>query len=332
MTMKRTLLLLSSGLLLVFTTVASAEPVDSLPSWNEGKAKQSIVAFVEKVTKTGSPDFVPPAERIATFDNDGTLWAEQPLYSQLFFVLDRVQTLAPEHPEWQGKEPFASILKGNIAGAFAAGKDAIEEMVIATQTGMTTDEFDVIVKDWIAAAKHPLTKRSYTNMVYQPMLELLRYLQDNDFKTFIVSGGDVAFMRPWMESVYGIPSEQIVGSSMKTRFELREGKPVLVRLPERFFYNNKANKPVGINAHIGRRPIAAFGNSDGDLQMLQWATSGDGPNFALIVHHTDAEREWAYDRKSSIGHLDKGLDEAHSKGWTVVDMKEDWKDVFPPVR
>jgi phosphoglycolate phosphatase-like HAD superfamily hydrolase len=330
--MKRTLLLLSSGLLLVFTTVASAEPVDSLPSWNEGKAKQSIVGFVEKVTKTGSPDFVPPAERIATFDNDGTLWAEQPLYSQLFFALDRVQTLAPEHPEWQGKEPFASILKGNIAGAFAAGKDAIEEMVIATQTGMTTDEFDVIVKDWIAAAKHPLTKRSYTNMVYQPMLELLRYLQDNDFKTFIVSGGDVAFMRPWMESVYGIPSEQIVGSSMKTRFELREGKPVLVRLPERFFYNNKANKPVGINTHIGRRPIAAFGNSDGDLQMLQWATSGDGPNFALIVHHTDAEREWAYDRKSSIGHLDKSLDEAHSKGWTVVDMKEDWKEVFPPVR
>jgi phosphoserine phosphatase len=281
------------------------------------------------VTKAGSPDFVPPEERIATFDNDGTLWAEQPLYSQLFFALDRVVALAPEHPEWQSKEPFASVLKGNIAGAFAGGKDAIEEMVMATQTGMTTDELEEIVRDWIATAKHPVTKRPYTDMVYQPMLELLRYLQENDFKTFIVSGGDVAFMRPWMGKVYGVPPEQIVGSSMKTKFELRDGKPVLVRLPERVFYNNKENKAVAINTHIGRRPIAAFGNSDGDLQMLQWATAGNGLRLALLVHHTDVEREWAYDRKSSIGYLDKGLDEAQSMGWTIVDMKQDWKVVFP---
>jgi hypothetical protein len=283
---------------------------------------------VVKVTKVDSSDFVPPAERIATFDNDGTLWSEQPLYSQLLFALDRVAVLAPEHPEWKDKEPFASLLKGDVAGAFASGKDAINTMVMATQTGMTTEEFEVIVTDWINSAKHPVTKRHYTEMVYQPMLELLDYLRDNDFKTFIVSGGEIEFMRPWTGKIYGIPPEQVVGSSMKTQFELRNGKPVLVRLPEFSFYNNNEGKAKSINTHIGRRPVAAFGNSDGDLQMLQWVTSGSGPRFALYVHHTDAEREWAYDRKSNIGHLDKGLDEAQAKGWTVVDMKKDWKVVY----
>jgi hypothetical protein len=283
---------------------------------------------VEKVTKDGSPDFVPPAERIATFDNDGTLWAEQPLYTQLLFAFDRVVALAPEHPEWQNQEPFASLLKGDMNGVFAGGKAAIDEMIMVTHTGMTTEEFESIVTDWLATAKHPVTKRPYTEMVYQPMLELLDYLRANGFKNFIVSGGGNAFMRPWTEKVYGIPPEQVVGSTMKARYELRDSKPVLVRLPERDFYNNKDAKPLGINTHIGRRPIAAFGNSDGDLQMLQWTTAGEGPSFALYVHHTDAEREWAYDRKSGIGHLDKGLDDARAKGWTVVDMKKDWGVVF----
>jgi phosphoglycolate phosphatase-like HAD superfamily hydrolase len=275
------------------------------------------------------PDFVPPAERIATFDNDGTLWAEQPVYFQLLFALDRVKALAPQHPEWKEKEPFASLLKGDLESALAGGERSILEIIMATHAGMTTEEFEKIVKDWIATAKHPTTKRPYTEMVYQPMLEVLAYLRANGFRTFIVSGGGIEFMRPWAEAVYGIPPEQIVGSSIKTKFELRDGKPVLVRLPELNFIDDKDGKPVGINAHIGRRPIAAFGNSDGDLQMLQWTTAGPGPRFALYVHHTDAEREWAYDRESSIGRLDKGLDEAQAKGWIVADMKQDWKVIFP---
>jgi hypothetical protein len=302
---------------------------DLLPSWNDGKAKQSIVAFVEKVTKEGSPDFVPVPERIATFDNDGTLWAEQPMYFQLLFALDRVKALAPQHPEWKDKEPFASLLKGDVKGALAGGEPAIFQIVMATHAGMTTEEFEKIVKDWIATARHPKTKKPFTEMVYQPMLELLSYLRSNGFKTFIVSGGGVEFMRPWTEKIYGIPPEQVIGSSIKTRFEMRDGKPVLVRLPEINFIDDKAGKPVGINSHIGRRPIASFGNSDGDLEMLQWTTAGNGPRFALIVHHTDAEREWAYDRTSSIGRLDKALDEARAKGWTVVDMKSDWKVIYP---
>jgi len=308
--------------------LAIAQTTDALPSWNDGKTKQSIVAFVEKVTTQGSPDFVPPAERIATFDNDGTLWAEQPMYSQLFFALDRVKALAPKHPEWKGKEPFASLLKGDVKTALAGGDKAILEIVMATHAGMTTEAFEQIVKDWVASAKHPKTGRLYTEMVYQPMLELLAYLRANGFKTFIVSGGGVEFMRPWTERVYGIPPEQVVGSSIKTKFELRNGKPAIIRLPEINFIDDKAGKPVGINQYIGRRPIAAFGNSDGDLQMLQWTTAGAGARFALIVHHTDAEREWAYDRKSSVGRLDKALDEAKAKRWTVVDMKNDWKTVF----
>ena len=306
-----------------------SQAADPLPSWNDGAAKKSIIAFVAKVTKEGSPDFVPPAERIATFDNDGTLWAEQPMYFQFLFALDRVKALAPQHPEWKDKEPFASLLKGDVKGALAGGERAMLEIVMATHAGMTTEEFEKIVQGLDRHREASVTKRPYTEMVYQPMLELLAYLRANGFKTFIVSGGGIEFMRPWTEKVYGIPPEQVVGSSIKTKFEMRDGKPVLVRLPELNFIDDKAGKPVGIHQHIGRRPIAAFGNSDGDLQMLQWTTAGNGPRFCLFVHHTDAEREWAYDRKSPVGRLDKALDEAQAKGWTVVDMKKDWKTIYP---
>jgi phosphoserine phosphatase len=320
--------LLIKTLLAVLLLANAAFAAEPLPSWNDTGPKKAIVTFVEKVTKEGSPDFVPMAERIATFDNDGTLWAEQPMYFQFFFALDRVKALAPQHPEWKDKEPFASLLKGDVKGALAGGERAMIEIVMTTHAGMTTEEFEKIVKDWLASAKHPKTKRPYTEMVYQPMLELLTYLRANGFKTFIVSGGGVEFMRPWTEKVYGIPPEQVVGSSIKTKFEMRDGRPVLVRLPEIDFIDDKAAKPVGINSRIGRRPIAAFGNSDGDLQMFQWTSAGAGARLAVIIHHTDAEREWAYDRTSSIGGLDKALDEAQAKGWTVVDMKNDWKRVF----
>jgi phosphoglycolate phosphatase-like HAD superfamily hydrolase len=290
------------------------------------------VKFAGEVTRGGGPNFVPPAERIAVFDNDGTLWAEQPIYFQLAFALDRVKELAPQHPEWKEKEPFASLLKGDLKAALAGGEPAIFQIVMATHAGMTTGEFEKIVKEWIATAKHPVTKRLYTEMVYQPMLELLAYLRANGFKTFIVSGGGIEFMRPWADRVYGIPPEQVIGSSGKLKFELRDGKPVLVKLPEVNFIDDKTGKPVGIQMHIGRRPILAFGNSDGDLQMLQWTAAGSGMRFAGLVHHTDAEREWAYDRTSHIGALDKALDEANAKGWTVVDMKKDWKTVFPAAK
>jgi phosphoserine phosphatase len=325
----RTRNLLAAALVgaLAFTTTIS-RAADPLPSWNDGPAKKSIVEFVAKVTKEGSPDFVPIPERIATFDNDGCLWAEQPMYFQVLFIVDRIKALAPQHPEWKEKEPFASMLKGDVKAALAGGERALMEMAMATHAGTTTEEFEQIVKDWLATAKHPSTKRPYTEMVYQPMLEVLAYLRANGFKTFIVSGGGIEFMRPWTEKVYGIPPEQVVGSSIKTKFEMRDGKPVLVRLPELNFIDDKEGKPVGIQQHIGRRPIAAFGNSDGDLQMLQWTTAGSGARFVLLVHHTDAEREWAYDRQSHIGRLDKAWDEAKAKGWTVVSMKDDWKAVF----
>jgi len=310
----------------------AAQGSDPLPSWNDGKAKQSIIDFVGRVTTSASPDFVPPAERIATFDNDGCLWAEQPMYFQLLFALDRVKALAPQHPEWKEREPFASLLKGDVKAALAGGEHAMLEIVTATHAGMTTEEFEQVVKDWGDTARHPATMRPYTEMVCQPMLEVLAYLRANGFKTFIVSGGGIEFMRPWVERVYGVPPEQVVGSSIKTKFDMRDGKPVLVRLPELNFIDDEDGKPIGINTHIGRRPVAAFGNSDGDLQMLQWTTAGQGPRFALYVHHTDAEREWAYDRNSSIGRLDKGLDEALAKGWTVVDMKKDWKLIYPPAK
>ena len=309
--------------------LAIAQATDPLPSWNDGNAKRSIAAFVEKVTTPGSPDFVPPAERIATFDNDGTLWAEKPVYFQLLFALDRVKELAPRHPEWKDKEPFASLLKGDVKSALGHGDKALLEIVMVTHAGMTTIEFEKTVKDWIATARHPETRRPYTEMVYQPMLELLAYLRANGFKTFIVSGGGIEFMRPWSEAVYGVPPEQVVGSSIKTKFEMRDDGPVLVRLPEVNFVDDKEGKPVGINSHIGRRPVAAFGNSDGDLQMLQWTTAGQGARFGLLVHHTDGEREWAYDKDSSVGRLDKAFTEAEIKGWTVVDMKRDWKVIYP---
>jgi phosphoserine phosphatase len=313
-------------LLLVASGAATA--ADPLPSWQDGATKQAIVTFVEKVTKDGTTDFVPPAERIAVFDNDGTLWAEQPAYFQLFFAIDRVKALSNSHPEWKDKEPFASLLKGDLKAALAGGERALLEIIMATHAGMTTDEFSQTVKDWIATAKHPTMNKPYTEMVYQPMLELLAYLRANDFKTFIVSGGGIEFMRPWVEAVYGIPPEQVVGSSIVTNFELRDGKPVLVRQPKLNFIDDKEGKPVGINQHIGRRPIAAFGNSDGDLQMLQWTCLDRQPSFCLYVHHTDAEREWAYDRQSHVGQLDEGLDAAAENGWPVADMKRDWKRIL----
>jgi phosphoglycolate phosphatase-like HAD superfamily hydrolase len=307
----------------------AARAADPLPSWNGGKAKQAIVGFVAKVTKKGSPEFVPPGERIATFDNDGTLWAEHPMYFQFLFAIDRVKALAPQHPEWKDKEPFASLLKGDLIGALAGGEKGLMEVMVATHSGLTTEEFERVVKDWLATAKHPKSGRPYTAMVYQPMLELLTYLRANSFKTFIVSGGGIEFMRAFAEKTYGIPPEQVIGSSGKLKFELREGKPVLVKLPAIDFVDDKEDKPVAIQKFIGRRPIAAFGNSDGDLQMLQWTAAGTGARFCVYVHHDDAQREWAYDRQSSIGRLDKGLDEARAKSWTIVSMKDDWKTIFP---
>ncbi|TAH38191.1 MAG: haloacid dehalogenase-like hydrolase [Planctomycetota bacterium] len=311
---------------LACTTVAPA--ADPLPAWNDGKARQSIVDFVARVTTPGK-DFVPPAERVAVFDNDGTLWAEQPLYFQFLFAIDRVKALAPQHSEWKDKEPFAALLGGDSKAALAQGEHGIMEIVMATHSGMTSDEFQKVVKDWLATAKHPKSGRLYTEMVYQPMLELLAYLRANGFKTFIVSGGGIEFMRAFAEQVYGIPPEQVIGSSGKVKFELRGGRPVLVKLPEVDFIDDKEGKPVAIQMHIGRRPILAFGNSDGDLPMLQWTAAGGGARFLGIVHHTDAGREWAYDRASSIGRLELALDEAQAQGWTVVDMEKDWTRVFP---
>ncbi len=313
---------------LAFTAVI-ARAADPLPSWNDTTPKKAIVAFVERVTREGSPDFVPPEERIATFDNDGTLWCEQPLYFQLLFALDRIKTLAPQHPEWKTKEPFASLLKGDVKGALAGGEPAIAKIVVVTHAGMTTAEFEKIVADWIATAKHPKFKRPYTECVYQPMVELLAFLRANGFKTFIVSGGGIEFMRPWTEKVYGIPPEQVVGSSIKTKYEMRDGKPVLMRLPEMNFIDDKTGKPVGINSHIGRRPIAAFGNSDGDQQMLEWTQAGDGARLMMLVHHDDAVREFAYGAESKIGTFSDALmAEAKKDGWTVISMKDDWKTIF----
>ena len=324
---KLSLLGFASVALVLVATVARAQ--DLLPSWNDGPAKTAIVAFVAKVTKEGSSDFVPPPERVATFDNDGTLWAEQPTYFQLLFALDRVRALAPQHPDWKDKEPFASLLKGDVKGALAGGERAMLEIVMTTHAGMTTAEFEQLVKDWIATAKHPKTGKLYTEMVYQPMLELLAYLRANGFKTFIVSGGGIEFMRPWTERVYGIPPEQVVGSSIKTKYEWRDGKPVLVRLPELNFIDDKDGKPVGIQQHIGRRPIAAFGNSDGDREMLEWTQAGGGARLMMLVHHDDAGREWAYGAESKIGTLSNALmAEAKKNGWAVISMKNDWKDIF----
>lgn len=307
-------------------TVYAADP---LPSWNEGIAKQAILAFVKDITDPSSKTYVPPNDRIATFDNDGTLWVEQPMYTQLAFALDRVRSLAAEHPEWKTKEPFRAALERDMKALHDAGKRGILELVMATHSGMTPDEFEKIVKDWLASAEHPRFKRPYTECVYQPMIELLKYFREKEFKTFVVSGSGVEFMRPWTEKIYGIPSEQVIGSSAKIRFEMQNGAPALLRLPEIDFIDDKAGKPVGIQKFIGKRPVAAFGNSDGDLEMLQWTTAGQGKRLGMIVHHTDAEREYAYDRQSHFGRLDKALDDAAQWGWIVVDMKKDWKRVFP---
>ncbi len=319
-----------SVLLLVgLEILAAAALADPLPSWNAGPAKKAIVEFVRAVTDKSSPNYVSPEQRIVTFDNDGTLWSEQPMYFQGFFTFDRVKALASQHPEWKERQPFKAILENDMKALAATGEKGIAEIIMTTHAGMTTEQFEKIVKDWFAAAKHPRFNRPFTDLVYQPMLELLAYLRENGFKTYIVSGGGVEFMRPWTEKVYGIPPEQVVGSSGKLKLEMREGKPVLMRLPEIDFIDDGPGKPVGIQKFIGRRPIAAFGNSDGDHQMLQWTAAGEGPCFMLLVHHTDAEREWAYDRQSPIGRLNKALDEAQRRGWTVVDMKKDWKKVFP---
>jgi len=310
-------------------TGAGRDQGDPLPSWNAGPARQALVTFVERVTRNGSPGFVTPAERIAVFDNDGTLWGEQPAYFQLLFAIDRVRALGPKHPEWNAQEPFASLLKGDTAAALKGGNHAIMEIVAASHAGITTDAFQTIAKDWLATARHPTTHRAYPEMVYQPMLEVLSYLRANGFKTFIVSGGGVEFLRAFAETTYGIPPEQVVGSSLVATFEAGNGTPQLIKQPKVEFIDDGAGKPAAINRFIGRRPIAAFGNSDGDLQMLQWTAAGTGERFCLFVHHTDAAREWAYDRTSNVGRLDKGLDEAKARGWTVVDMKTDWKAVFP---
>ena len=301
---------------------------DALPSWNEGATKQAILNFVSAVTREGSTDFVPPAERIATFDNDGTLWVEHPMYTQLAFALDRVKALVPLHPEWKNTQPFKAALEGDMKTLAESGEHGLAELVMATHAGMTNEEFQKIVIDWFATARHPRFKRPYTELSYQPMIELLAYLRANGFKTFIVSGGGIEFMRPWTERVYGVPPEQVVGSSIKTQFQMRDGRPELFRLPEMNFIDDNVGKPVGINEFIGRRPIAAFGNSDGNLQMLQWTTMAGGRSLGLIVHHTDAVREYAYDRDTPFGRLDKALDAAAMNKWTVVDMKNDWKRIF----
>lgn len=309
-------------------TAVEAVAPDPLPSWNEGTSKQSIIDFVAKTTKEGSPDFVPVADRIACFDNDGTLWSEQPMYFQLAFALDQVKVMAPQHPEWKTKQPFKALLEGDLKTALAGGEKALMEIVMTTHAGMTTEEFEKIVKDWMATAKHPKTGKHYNQMIYQPMVELLDFLRVNGYKTFIVSGGGVDFMRPWVEQAYGIPPDQVVGSSGKVKYDVVDGKPVLNKLPELNFIDDKEGKPVGIHQYIGKRPVFAAGNSDGDYAMLQYTSSGTGSRFGMIVHHTDSVREWAYDRQSHIGKLEKGLDDAPEYHWLIVDMKTDWKKVY----
>jgi len=319
-------------LLYIYLPIAISCPVraqtDPLPSWNDTAPKKAIIAFVDRVTKEGGPDYVPPADRVATFDNDGTLWVESPIYTQVAFAFDRVKLMAPQHPEWKTQQPFKGILEGDMKAVAATGEKGIYQIVVATSTSMTNEQFEQTVSDWIAQAHDRKFNRPYTELIYQPMVELLAYLRSNGFKTFIVSGGEVGFMRPWTEKAYGIPPDQVVGTTMKTQLETLDGKPVIMRLPEISFVDDGPGKPVGIDTFIGQRPIAAFGNSDGDQQMLEWTAAGPGPRFMLLVHHTDAEREYAYDRKSSVGKLDKALDEANAKGWTVVSMKDDWKQIF----
>ncbi len=315
-------------LLVAFVPGCTADQ-DPLPSWNDGSTKQAILEFVRAVTDKNGKDFVEPAERIAVFDNDGTLWVEYPMYTQALFAFDRVKKLAPQHPEWKTKQPFKGVLEGDMKAVGASGMKGLMEIVMATHSGMTAAEFEKTVSSWLATTKQRKFNRLYTELVYQPQLELLAYLRANGFRTFIVSGGGIAFMRPISEATYGIPPEQVVGSSVVAEFQVKDGKPDLVRMPKIDFINDKAGKPVGIYEHIGRRPILAFGNSDSDIQMIQYTRAGEGRRLGLFVHHTDAEREYAYDRKSHVGTLDKALDQAGAKGWIIVDRKKDWKRVFP---
>ncbi len=326
----RVLLLIRLWLVLLLAGCALAPTSDALPSWNDGPTKQALLKFVADTTREGAPGFVPRAERIAVFDNDGTLWSEQPMYFQVAYALVRVKAMAPAHPEWKTTQPFKAALENDAHALAAAGSEGLIRIVLATHTGMTTEEFSKATAEWIATARHPRFNRPYTELVYQPMLELLNLLRANGFKTFIVSGGTVEFMRVWAERVYGIPPEQVIGTTFVTRYEMRaNGVPVLVRDPKLAFNDDGPGKPVAIQNVIGRRPLLAFGNSDGDHQMLQWSAAGSGVRLMGLVHHTDADREWAYDRKSHVGRLDKALDEALAKGWTVVDMKRDWKRVYP---
>jgi phosphoserine phosphatase len=317
----------AAAFLAVAVTVRDA-PAQPLPSWNEGPTRQAIMTFVEETTTPGSPGFVAPAERIAVFDNDGTLWAEQPMYFQGMFAFDRILALSHQHPEWKTKQPYKAILAGDLKALAASGEKGVLEVVNTTHAGMTTEAFAATVRDWLATARHKRFQKPYTELVYAPMVELLVFLRENGFTAYIVSGGGIEFMRVWAERSYGIPPEHVIGSSLAAKFELRDGKPVLVKTAKLGSLDDREGKPVNINLHIGRRPLFAFGNSDGDLAMLQWTAAGDGARFMGIVHHTDATREWAYDRNSHIGRLDKALDDARAKGWTVVDMKRDWKRVF----
>jgi phosphoglycolate phosphatase-like HAD superfamily hydrolase len=305
---------------------------DPLPSWNDGLAKSAILDFVKRVTTDGGPEMVPPADRIAVFDNDGTLWSEQPAYFQGMFVFDRIKAMAPQHPEWRSEQPFKAALEGDLKTLAAGGMASLDKLLMTTHAGMTAEEFTAIAADWLKTARHPRFNRPYNELTFQPMVELLGYLGQSGFRTYIVSGGGVEFMRVWAEDAYGIPPERVIGSSIKLKYELVGDKPALRRLAEIDFIDDGPGKPVGIGKVIGKRPIFAAGNSDGDLQMLQWTTLASGPRFGLIVHHTDAEREWSYDRQSAIGKLDKALDEAPRRGWTIVDMKQDWKTVYSPAR
>ena len=321
---------LTAALLLALGLAAPAAPAaEALPSWNDGAAKARIVAFVQGVTDPRSRSYVPPAERIAVFDNDGTLWSEQPAYFQLAFAIDRVKALASQHPEWKNKQPFQGVLEGDLKAVAATGERGLMELVMATHAGSTTEEFAASVRQWVKTARHPTLKRPYTELVFQPMLELLAYLRANGFKTYIVSGGGIEFMRVFAEEVYGVPPEQVIGSTIATKYELRDGKPVIVREPKLDFIDDKAGKPLAINKFIGRRPIAAFGNSDGDFEMLEWTTAGAGPRLAAIVHHDDAAREFAYDRDSHVGKLRRGLDEGPQRGWLILSIKNDWNAVYP---
>jgi len=327
--MTRKLLLQSFLLAITLQYMGAIAAREPLPSWHDTRSKQTIMTFIKEVTDPNSAKFVKKSERVATFDNDGTLWAEQPIYTQLLFAIERIFTLAPSYPEWQNKEPFATLQKGDIPGALTKSKTAVNDIVMAANTGMDNETYNALVSQWIKTTKHPVTQRLFTNMVYQPMLELINYLQQNGFKTYIVSGGGIEFIRAWSESVYGIPPEQVIGSTVKRTYELRDNKMVIIRHPEMDFYNNNSNKVIAINTHIGRRPIAAFGNSDGDMQMLEYVSKGKGARLSMLIHHTDKKREWAYDRKSEIGKLDKGLDKAKENNWQIVDIEKDWKVIYP---